>query len=99
MAKLTEYQLEEAREYLRNWDLHNFEFWMRKNKIVVDYNMVMDTFRKIEKAGDTEKALRLFNGVFPSMNTQFDRFIQIIKIGTRVLCLVSLFIIGYIIIR
>jgi hypothetical protein len=88
MAKLTEYQLEEAREHLRNWDLHNFEFWMRKNKIVVDYNMVMDTFRKIEKTGDTEKALRIFNAVFPYLDPKVDRFI---KIGIWILCLISLF--------
>lgn len=89
MAILTEKQLEEAREYIRNWELEAFDFWMEENKILIDRRLVIETFKKVQISNDIEKAIRMFDVTFVGMDPQAERigliFERIIKAKGTVL--------------
>ena len=65
MAHLTEDVLEAGREHLRAGDLEAFIAWADQVPILIDLAEVRKSFGRVLLAGDTARALRLFEAVWP----------------------------------
>lgn len=72
MAKLSEDTLKNGRYHIANQDLDSFDSWLDQNNIIIDRDIVRKTFSKCFSANDTEKALRLFDAVFPDIDPDED---------------------------
>ncbi|MHA2066224.1 MAG: hypothetical protein ACXABY_17770 [Candidatus Thorarchaeota archaeon] len=90
MAKLTEVALEEGRDFIRAKNLDGFMKWIDNNNIVISRVVVKDTYSRLFKLGDTEKALKMFEKVFPGMDPTADIVGGLAHIGFKVGCAVLL---------
>lgn len=81
MAELTEQQLEEGRNYIRNWELEKLDLWMNKHKVVIDTDLVIRTMKKCQMVNDVEKAIKMFDAAFVGMDPAIDRLAGQIRVG------------------
>lgn len=79
MAKLTNDQLEEARAYIRNWELEKLNQWMINYKIVIDRSLVIKTFQKLQLTDSSDRAIEMFNAAFVNMDPTIDRITSVLK--------------------
>jgi hypothetical protein len=91
--RLTDEQLEEGRNCLRNKNVDAFMAWIDQHKILIDRATVRETMGKaIELGMSNERVVGLFDKVFVGMDPQLDRKLAIIKAVLAVA--VSLLILG-----
>ena len=81
MAKLSAEVLERGRDRIRAGDLNGFMAWVQEHGPVINLSVVRDTYTKVFKANDTEKGLKLFDGVFPHADRARDYREAILKLG------------------
>ena len=90
MAKLSEDVLNKGRNYLLAQDLDGFEIWMKKNNIIIDEKIVLDTFEKCFLADDTKRAVKYFDAVFPDIDPRKDAIRALIILGAILLALIGI---------
>jgi SH3-like domain-containing protein len=72
MAKLSVEVLTEGRNFIRAKDLDGFITWIKANNITIDTNVVRSTYERIFHADDMEKAIKMFDAVFPDIDPVAD---------------------------
>ena len=85
MAKLTDAFLDEGRALIAAKDLGGFTDWLKRSKVLIDHDVVLNTFHKCFIADDPVKALKMFDAVFPDQNPQLDLAVGLTKLGCAVL--------------
>jgi hypothetical protein len=68
MARLDPDFVEEGRRRVRQNDLDGLMNWVERSGTFIDHETTRKTFELCFRAGDTDKAMRLFNAVFPKSN-------------------------------
>jgi hypothetical protein len=90
MSQLSEEVLDEGRALIRAKDLDGFIAWIGKNKIDIDTEVVKQTYGMCFRFDDTEKALRLFEQVFPGIDPTAQAIGTFIKQGCALFVLLGL---------
>ena len=75
MAYLTEDVLETGRGHLRAGDLERFIEWVEEVPISIDVEVVRSSMGKCLAAGNTERALKLFEAVWPVTDPVADAWV------------------------
>lgn len=73
MARLDPDFVEEGRRIVRQNDLDRFMDWVERSGTFIDHDVTRQTFGLCFRSGDTAKAMRLFNAVFPSSNPTLEK--------------------------
>lgn len=81
MAKLSDETLEEARNMIRAGDIDGVGEWMARNRILIDREFALETFRKMASVGEYERAVRFFDRVFVDMDPAADARAALVKLG------------------
>jgi hypothetical protein len=89
MAKLSPDFLQEGRLCVRAHDLEGLILWISRSQILIDLAAIRKTFSECFQAGQTDRAVRLFDAVFATADPSLDR----IKVYLR-LALLSFIIFG-----
>jgi len=77
MAYLTEDVLETGRGHLRAGDLERFMEWVNEVPISIDTDVVRGSMGKCLAAGDTARALKLFEAVWPVTDPVSDAWVKL----------------------
>ncbi len=80
MAYLTEEVLERGRTYLREGNLEAFMAWADEVPVSIDLAVVRGSMGKCLAAGDTGRALKLFEAVWPVTDSVADAWVAIRRI-------------------
>jgi hypothetical protein len=83
MAKLSAEVLEQGRERIRAGDLDGFMAWVKEHVPFINLGTVRDTYTMVFKANDTVRGLRLFDKVFPEVDTARDLREGLVKLAFR----------------
>jgi len=81
MAKLSEEVLAEGRTFVEAQDLEGLKVWCETHAPTVTWSEVEKTFALIFKAGDTPRALKLFDRFFPTVDPARDVRQALAKLG------------------
>lgn len=84
MAKLTEAKLDEGRAFIRSHDLQGLLEWIDKTGVSIDRRVVWNTYQPLLMCRETERALKIFDSVFPHVNPMTERLVMA---GTALLVL------------
>lgn len=82
MARISNERLEVGRECILSRDMDGFARWMNYERVTIDRHTVYSTIDRCVRAGDTAKALKLFDAAFVGMDPARDRFIAVAAITT-----------------
>jgi hypothetical protein len=85
--KLTTEQLNEGRELLRQQDLQGFDAWMVTHHIAIDRAMVLRTFQQCFEGHAPERALRLFDSVFPGIDPARQTAVALLRLASALVML------------
>ncbi len=77
MALLDAQTLEKGREHLRAGDLEAFMAWAREVAVPLDLKLVRRSMEQCLTVGDTQRALRLFEAVWPITDPVADRWVAL----------------------
>ena len=72
MAKLSKETLDAGRELIRNKNLDGFMAWLDDNNIVISRAVTRNTYSRLFLADATDRALKMFDEIFPAMNPTID---------------------------
>lgn len=72
MAKLSDDVLDAGRKHLRDGDLEGFMSWVASVPIPIDHADVRRYMGRCLESGDTARALRLFDAVWPKCDPVVD---------------------------
>lgn len=64
MARLSEETLNEGRALIRTHDLDGLVAWVKRTRVLIDVEVTRKTFERLFRAGNTERALKLFDVAF-----------------------------------
>ena len=87
--KLSSEVLEQGRDRIRNADLDGLMLWVKTHAPLMDDNVVRNTFEKVFKWNDVEKALRMFDAGFVDYDPSKDLKSIFIKLGVVLLLLLG----------
>ena len=87
--KLTDVELEEGRALVRAGDGVGLEAWIHRRGILINKEVLRDTMLRTMQ-GDPDRAIKLFDRVFPGMDPEFDR--SALKARLTIRLLVFLFV-------
>jgi hypothetical protein len=90
MAKLSKKVLDEGRQLLPARDLDGFSEWVRRSRVLVNIDLVRRTFATCFRAGDSQKALRIFDATFPELDPVTDRVMLVAKITVGIVVVLGL---------
>lgn len=72
--------LDEGRAFVRTEDVEGLIDWIRRSRVMIDRDVVRKTFRSCFRAGDTRKAMLIFDAAFVEADPTKDR----IQLGVKI---------------
>jgi hypothetical protein len=85
MAKLSAEVLEEGRALIRQKNLDGFLAWVDRQRVAIDMEVVRDAYEKCFEYDDVDKALRLFEAIFPKADPAADLLLGFSRLALRIL--------------